>query len=160
MENVITFHVPGTPRTQGNKRAVPLKGRNGNWIKAANGATKTVMMESGKYHASWREDVRAALLAAYPGDPLDGPVHVAIVFYFRRPENHYGTRKGEKYLKERAPKWHASIGDIEKLVRSIHDAMSGIAFHDDKQVASLSTSKEWADKAGATIMIRKLGDKE
>lgn len=153
MENVITFHVPGTPRTQGNKRAVPLKGRNGEWIKAANGATKTVMMESGKYHASWRQDVRAALMAAHQGPPLEGPVKVSMLFYFRRPEHHYGKKKGERYLKPSAPMWHSSLGDIEKLVRTVNDAMSGIAFADDKQVAQLIAQKQWSFDGGPGVSV-------
>lgn len=72
--------------------------------------------------------------------PLDGPVSVNIHFWIPRPKSHYG-----KSLKPTAPDAHTQKPDIDNLVKTVFDALNGIAWNDDAQVVSLSTEKTWAD---------------
>ncbi len=64
----------------------------------------------------------------------DGPVRVAIALYYPSPKK---------------PK-HAfpARNDVDKTARSCLDALTGIAWHDDQQVVSLSVTKGFADQRG------------
>jgi crossover junction endodeoxyribonuclease RusA len=137
--NAFTFVVYGLPAPQGSKRHM------GNGI----------MVESSKAVKPWRVDVKHAALACKPHDwDTALPVSVSIVFRFKRPATHIG----KKGVKPSAPEHCTSArnGDIEKLVRSTHDALIGVAFDDDRQVVSLSASKRYCttdEPQGATITI-------
>ena len=142
MTDSISFVVYGLPAPQGSKRHV------------GNG----VMVESSKAVKPWRQDVKHAALAAIPRDwNMVGPMAVNVVFRFKRPQGHIGKRG----LKPSAPEHctSARAGDVEKLVRATHDALTGIAFDDDRQVVSLVASKRYTidnEPQGALITISAL----
>jgi Holliday junction resolvase RusA-like endonuclease len=60
---------------------------------------------------------------------------LSVVFLFQRPSL---TLMPKKDLRPSAPALPhvALLGDIEKLVRSTNDALTGILFDDDRQVVS------------------------
>ena len=102
----------------------------------------------------WRGDVRQAVEARYPGlEPREDAFTVSLSFYFRRPKSHTNS-KG--VLKWNAPLWHTQSPDTDKLVRSILDALTGVVWHDDKQVAFINASKYWSSHDHATIHIEAL----
>lgn len=73
----------------------------------------------------------------------DEPVRVRAVFGFARPKSH---RLTSGKLTKRAPTSHASRPDLDKLARSLLDAISGgILIYDDSQVTFLEASKQWHD---------------
>jgi Holliday junction resolvase RusA-like endonuclease len=46
--------------------------------------------------------------------------------------------------------------DCDKLLRAVCDALTGIAYHDDRQVCAISAERVWCDhgqESGATIDI-------
>jgi crossover junction endodeoxyribonuclease RusA len=63
-------------------------------------------------------------------------------------------------LKQSAPAYLiVKKNDLDKLVRSTLDALSGIAFIDDCQVTNLSASKRYCNEdevVGADILINEL----
>ena len=72
------------------------------------------------------------------------PVHVEVVFWFRRPVSHLNAN-GEP--KQSAPKYpNRRQGDIDKLCRSTLDALTLSAIADDSQVVSLQAQKYYCDK--------------
>lgn len=94
------------------------------------------------------------------GTPADGPVAVVMVFSFRRPDSHYRPQIPDRYFKKHVRKGraarsvlvespriaeHVQKPDVDKLIRATLDALTGLAFHDDQQVISVSGSKRWAD---------------
>lgn len=92
---------------------------------------------------AWRSAVSQSALMAMGGRaPFDGgkgpdrePVGVMISFWFPRP----GTTPKRKFRF-----WQATggkAGDIDKLVRSTFDAMTGIVVRDDSQFCLLGTTK-------------------
>jgi len=121
------FFVPGVPVAQGSKRHL------------GNG----VMVESSKRLPSWRHDVRQAAADAFT-EPLGGPVDVEIVAIFDRPKGHYGTGRNAEILRTSAPRDHITKPDVDKLVRAILDALTKIAWHDDRQVIDLRILKRYA----------------
>ena len=129
--NSFTFTVLGKPAPQGSKRHIG----------------KGVMVESSDRVKPWRLDVKHTALGLLPHDwyaILDKPMAVTATFVFARPKNHFRTN-GQ--LKPAAPKHCTSrVGDVDKLSRSILDALSeGVIFNDDAQVVSLIASRRYAN---------------
>lgn len=128
-EIVITVH--GIPGPQGSKRHV---GRG-------------VMVESSKKVKPWRQDVKAAALAAMElpdaligsvqlhRPPLDGPLAVSMIFTVReqptsKPQWWPAGLRWAKTLRWRP----ASTPDLSKLARATEDALTGVVWKDDARV--------------------------
>jgi Holliday junction resolvase RusA-like endonuclease len=76
-----------------------------------------------------------------PSSPLVGPIELHIDFYLARPKNHYRTGKFSHILKEDAPLWCSRKSDIDNLIKFVMDAINGVAYVDDKQVAVIRSKK-------------------
>lgn len=111
------------PRPQGSKRHVG-GGR---------------MIEQSKHVKSYRAEIRREAAAAMMGQATpSGPVRIAVTFWFKRPASHYRGKSG--VLRDDAPRTHAhgmQRGDLDKLLRAVLDALTGVAFHDDRQVVAI-----------------------
>ena len=93
----------------------------------------------------WRDSIRAALLAKHPGEPLDGPLSVSLVFQIQPPKK---------------PKWAlpAVPADLDKLVRASFDAMSDTKTQrgvivDDARIVSLTATKTYHGTQGVFVTI-------
>lgn len=161
MADAITITVYGTPAPQGSKRAFAVRGKGG----VPTGRV-AVIESSHDRVKSWRQAVIDAADAVRAGDlaawkPLDGPLLVRMVFYFRRPQAHYRTGKHAALLREAAPEYHTKTPDTSKLVRATEDALTDAgAWRDDALVTTLQARKTWANSdrpPGAVITITPLG---
>jgi Holliday junction resolvase RusA-like endonuclease len=86
------------------------------------------------------------------GQMLAGPISLHLVFYFVRPRTHFKTgKKTWNVLREDAPLFYTSAPDVDKLARAVLDALSGILFIDDRQVAVLEARKLYARTPGLWI---------
>ena len=130
-----TITVPGIPAPQGSKTGFIRGGR-------------VVLVESSKKVKPWRAAVAAEATRAYlHTEPIDGPVTVTVEFHLPRP----------KSLPKRVI-WMVRKPDLDKLVRSTLDALSGIAYVDDNRVTRIVATKTYAespDATGATITIER-----
>lgn len=97
----------------------------------------------------YRALVSLAASQARTEAPTQQPVGIAIAFVFVRPKSHY-TSKGE--LRAGAPS-HPGKPDIDKLCRAVLDALTGILYHDDAQVVSLSASKRYGVASMTAISL-------
>jgi crossover junction endodeoxyribonuclease RusA len=125
-----SFTVWGIAAPQGSKRHVG----------------KGVMLESSDRVRPWRQDVRFAALEERPPNwDMATPMRLDLVFWYPRPASHYGTRNGISYLKANAPvePVSARIGDIDKLQRAVFDALTGVAYLDDRQVVEVEARKAY-----------------
>lgn len=125
----VQFQVEGVPKPQGSKRHVG-GGR---------------MIESSKKLPAWRKAV-AYTAAAHFTEPLDGPIKLEVEFIMPRTKA-MGDKPAPPMIQ--AP-------DTDKCVRAINDALSGIAFHDDRQVTTIITGKRRAEpleQTGARIRV-------
>ena len=138
----IAFFVPGVPRPQGSKTAFYIK-----TIK------RVVQMDACKDLKPWRATVAAFAREAYQGPIITGPVSMIVDFVFARPVNHYGSGKNAARLKESAPVRMSNGYDLDKLQRSIGDALTGIVYRDDKQIDEWHAQKIYGDKTGVTITV-------
>lgn len=122
------IHVSGDPAAQGSKRLVRLK--NG----------RTVMLENSKRVMPWRKQIAAAAQALNLR-PQEGDVSVSAIVMFQRPLSHFRKDGG---LKRNLPA-RPGRADVDKLARAILDALTGVAYHDDRQVAILAIERIWRE---------------
>jgi Holliday junction resolvase RusA-like endonuclease len=102
---------------------------------------RAVMFEANKRHKLWRDHVKATVGSLET--PSTKPVRVELMFTFERPK----TVKRE----------HMSVKpDIDKLSRSVLDAITGGIVKDDSQVIILNARKEYGDKAGVLIRVMEI----
>jgi Holliday junction resolvase RusA-like endonuclease len=102
------------------------------------------MIESSKKVGPWRAAVAAAARAALArrrdwGNPLSGPLLVAMTFTLPRPKTHYRTGKHAGHLKPAAPDRPTGYPDLSKLARSTEDALTRILYTDDAQITGYTT---------------------
>ena len=90
--------------------------------------------------ANWRGYVRACAQDEYHGKPLTEGVGVTLRFRLPKPKRTVRERPTVR-------------PDLDKLVRAVLDALSGVCFEDDAQVLSLYTSKRYSDRPGVDISI-------
>lgn len=158
---IITVH--GTPAPQGSKRHVG----------------GGVMIESSKKVKPWRQDVKAAALAALELEgatiggtqlhrpPLDGPLAASMVFTVRHRPAGKPTWWPAGLRWAKALMWRpASTPDLSKLLRSTEDALTDAgAWKDDARVVEYrrlakhyvgDTARDVLDTPGAVIRIWQL----
>ena len=87
----------------------------------------------------WRSRVGQAAHAA-GCHPIDGAITISMRFRYLRPRS--VTR-----VQPTVPP------DLDKQIRSILDALTGIAYKDDSQVVSITATKEYQGSQGVDIVI-------
>ena len=134
---MITFSVPGEAAPQGSKRAVRSRGG------------RILLLESSAKVKPYRAVFAFAARQAWTQPPATGTVAVELLFRFVRPASHYTSKGSLKATAPLAPK----RPDLDKLVRSAGDAMTGIVYVDDGQIAILSACKEYGDRAETIVKV-------
>lgn len=140
---VLRFIVYGKPEPQGSSRAFIPKG----WKRPVITSTNTKLKP-------WRQQIAfTALQAAInvaDGRPAplfsSEPVQLCALFYFDRPKR--------QTKRERAQMYKVTKPDIDKLIRAIGDALTGIAYQDDNQIAGIITEKRFGSPARVEITVR------
>lgn len=142
--------VVGKPAPQGSKR--PVRNKHTGRIN---------MVESSERVGAWRSDIRdAALKLLDPPDNYAGlweaPLVVGIQFRLARPKNHYlpaNSRRDTPFLRDNAPKHPAGKPDLDKLIRAVLDALTGLVWRDDSQVVHVEAWKLYHPHEGADITV-------
>lgn len=141
---VIRFDVAGVPVAQGSKTVAHSGGRT--WVRDDNDAKLR----------PWRSTLAAAASEAMVGQAiLHGPVRLVAEFRFPRPRSHYGTGSNADRLKPSAPFHHKGVPDLDKLLRSVGDALAGIVVVNDSQIVSLSATKSYGEP-GARLRVEEI----
>lgn len=136
---ILQFDVRGIPEGQGSMRAFVRGGH----ASVVHRAPRTLM--------AWRADIAQGCREAIGLDPLiDGPVQVQLFFRLPRPRAHY---KPDGTLRPSAPTRAPTTPDIDKLVRAALDALTGVAFHDDRQVTDLVARKSYEESSGPGVFV-------
>lgn len=148
----VDFFVYGRPVPQGNMRANKYG---------------YLYYPNEKKLKAWRELIAWHAVAA-GAKRLTGPIAVRAYFHFPHAKSHYVGGKFERGL---LPEWvdktfHELAPDSDKLMRAIFDALTGVAYRDDKQGQIDNGYKFWIDRnrneklweagGGVRIMLRKL----
>lgn len=118
---VLEVFIPGKPAPQGSKNSYG-RGR---------------MVESSKAVGPWRERVAYMALQARTGVPIgrETPVLLTVAFVMPRPVS---APKRSTPPAIRQP-------DLDKCVRAIGDALTGVTWVDDAQVTQIVASKRIAE---------------
>lgn len=130
----IEFEAFGLPKPQGSKKAFKTK------------TGRIVLVEAaGKPHKVWREVVADAARTVAPMELITGPVRVEVELFLPR-------------AKSNTDPFPIYRNDLDKLVRSVLDSMTGVIFKDDGQVVELIGSKRFSDDRadGARVCVRAL----
>jgi len=129
--NSYTIHVNGKPAPQGSKKVQ----------RYVNG--RAILCESSPNVMPWRALVAGKAKRLLPeGWHATLPMSLSVTFIFPRPKADF---KANGDLKNTAPSFCIKrIGDIDKLLRAICDALTGVAFDDDCQVFSIQAERRYA----------------
>lgn len=140
----VSFFAAGCPSTKGSARAFVVGGR------------AIITNDAGKKAKTWASIVSGKAHDMMNGCALlTGALVVHIVFYMPRPKAH-STKRG---LRPDAPRWCWKKPDVDKLARCALDALTGVVFFDDAQIARLVLEKRYtlADgAAGAEFEVREI----
>lgn len=134
----LTAYIEGRAYPQGSKRHVG----GGRMIEQAGQNLKT-----------YRQHV-ATVARLKHRTPLDGPVYIGVTFEFARPKAHYLRSELRDGVSTYA--YPCKRGDVDKLLRSTLDALTGVWIHDDAQVVHVSGIVRWAAYDATTITLHTL----
>lgn len=144
------IRVNATPAGQGSKRHV------GHGV---------MVEDAGDRLVSWREAIRSeaqGVLEAGAEPILAGPIGVKARIIMPRPKRHFRTGKHAGELRADAPYWCDTTPDVDKVTRSILDALTDAGvWRDDRQVAWPDIRQVYAapgEAPGALITITPLSE--
>jgi len=132
----IAFTVPAVPVAQPRPRATLAPGGESarmhevTHIKNANTGDR-------KAHpiVAFKATVRLTAQGIFKGAPLEGPLRLNVLFVMPRPGNMIWQRRPmPRALHEKRP-------DLDNLAKSTKDALTGILWRDDSQIAILNARK-------------------
>ena len=134
-QQCVSFTVRGTPTPKGSTTRMP----HGGTIPAGTPASRQRMEQ-------WRNDIRhAAAVAMAERQPFDGGIRLFVEFALMPP----------KSMPKRLVGWnpHTKKPDVDKLLRAICDALTGIVWRDDSQVCIVGINKvyAWDGITGAVV---------
>jgi crossover junction endodeoxyribonuclease RusA len=142
----IEFTVLGTPQPQGSLRSL---------------GTGRPLLDSNKQLEPWRHAVAAqALTAMHNHKPFTGPLRLHALFVFSRPAGHFGTGRNSGQLKPSAPLYVQTRPDLDKLLRAVGDAITGIVCRDDNQLVIVHAEKHYGQPACAHLVLEELTPKD
>ncbi len=142
---MITFFVPGVPVPKGSAKA---------YVNKHTGRAQ-VMQDNRDRQKPWASAI--TLTAIELGAQVTtSPVGVYLVFFMPRLKSHFGTGKNSHAVKQNAPALHVSKPDLDKLVRCVLDALTGVAWIDDSQVFEIHATKIYRSSPGVNITVEPL----
>jgi len=90
-----------------------------------------------------------ALVSRTKFEKSDSALFMHVDFYFKIPKSWSKAKKAD------IP-YHTSKPDVDNLIKSIKDALNGIAYKDDSQVVQVFARKQYADEDGVLIQLKEL----
>lgn len=127
MSETISFQARGIPQPKGSTKAFMRPGMRFPVVTNDNLKTKP-----------WADVVRLVAQQYAPSLPWDGAVELSVWFSLVRPKS--------------LPKkivHHVKKPDLDKLVRTVKDALKGVIYIDDSQVMYVEAKKKYADDGSA-----------
>lgn len=149
MRPTISFFVEGLAKPAGSKRAFALK--KGGVFTGRVGVTDDC--EKSK---DWKASVQQAAIPMRPESPWTCALSIRVTFYMPRIRAHYRTGKQSHILRDDCPAYHTVKPDSTKLLRGLEDALTGIMWRDDAQIAHQVVTKVYSDRIGAQVTISEL----
>ena len=138
---MIAFTIIGNP--------VPLKrhrvARNGRMYDPSFNDKKQMWLQIAKYT---------------PKMPLKGDIYLKVVFYLKRPKNHFRTGKYSHLLKDlyKDMQYHSFKPDLDNLAKLLCDTIAGAdrMIVDDAQICMLQAEKMYSTNARTEVVIQEI----
>ena len=138
--DAVSFTVPGKP--QGKGRAKTYHNKNA-------GFTTTVTPDKTVLYENFIKD-RYLQQAGGAFFEQGTPVHIGIVARFLPPKSTSKKKRAEMLNRDILP---LKKPDIDNVVKAVCDALNGIAYHDDAQVASIRIVKVYSAMEGVDVTV-------
>jgi Holliday junction resolvase RusA-like endonuclease len=148
----ITFVALGEPKGQPRPRAFARK-MGGKYVAR--------VFESGTAEG-WKSCIAQAAAPVRPAAPFTGPILLKLTFHMPRPRGHFVGSNLAKGLKPSAPVWHTGKPDNDNLQKAVMDAITQLGgfWHDDSQVARVSSRKIYSIAPGCLVEIAQMKETE
>jgi len=141
----LEFTVYGKPAQMGSKKAFVRGGR------------AIITDDNSDKRKQWANAVASEAAEMMAGAAvITDPVSLQVTFFFGRPKSHFGTGRNASQLKQSAPSRHAQTPDLDKLIRCLGDALTGIVYRDDSQIVSLTADRRWTEGQERCEMVIKV----
>lgn len=127
---LITFHVDGMPETKGSWKP---KGR----LRTG----RIALVPDNPREAAWAQLVAWSFRQALRRPPAPDKRRYRVELHFELEPSPGGRQ------------WRANRRDLDKLMRSILDALTGLVWLDDEQVDEATLGKQIGERPGATVRI-------
>ncbi|BCS54755.1 RusA family crossover junction endodeoxyribonuclease [Geobacter sp. SVR] len=146
---ILDFFVPGAPVPKGSAKAFVVKSKGSGKPRAV------VTQDNGDKQKPWASVISYSALQEMRSEkPASGPIRLTLYFVMPRVKGHYRTGKNAHLLRDEAPLWHVSKPDLDKLVRCVKDALTGVVWNDDSQVCDMPhVLKRYGDYPGVRITV-------
>lgn len=132
---MVKFVVFGEPIPKGSKTAYPVKTRSGKYI--------AVTTDANPKTKGWEHLVAQAAQDHIPERLMDGAVCMRLKFYFHRP----------KSVSEKKRPHHTVKPDLDKLTRSVGDALKGKIYSEDSRIVFLEAHKAYGEPQRVEIEV-------
>ena len=77
-----------------------------------------------------------------PGELIEKPLRIALLFYFKRPKSHFRTGKYSHLLKNgMESRWMVGSKDLDNLVKLVCDSLEGIFYKNDSLICHIEAQK-------------------
>ena len=129
----VTFTVPGKPIAKGRPRFGNGRAFTPQTTVTAEAVIKLAAME-------------------HFAEPISGPVRVSVTAYFSLPQSWPKTRRATLIGRP-----HTQRPDADNIVKTVTDALNGVAYDDDGQISELRVRKLWAEHAETVVLVQEAG---
>lgn len=137
---MIAFRVYGIPQTKGSAKGFVVRAK-------ATGKLRAIITNDNSANKGWSESVsgeaHVARRSAGVAHAFFGAVWIDLRFHMKKPKSYPKTKELPATKKP----------DLDKMIRSVKDALTGIFYVDDSQVVELRASKQYSDAPGVEIRI-------
>lgn len=100
----------------------------------------------------YEEYVKMCWVAKYGSiQPSEQPLEMNIVFYMPIPKS-YSKKQRAEMLNGRIK--HTKKPDIDNLIKSVLDALNGLAYADDSQIIKVTAVKRYAETGSTELTIK------
>ena len=138
-DTLVEFFVAGEPKAKGSMRSIPFQDKSGK--------LHVNTFHDTKSGTAWERVTKLEALESWGEKaPYKDAVRIDLTFTLRRPKTVSEKKRPMPIVKP----------DIDKLSRSVLDAISGVVFADDAQVTGLTAMKRYgsaSEPTGVTVRI-------
>ncbi len=146
---MIELFIPGEPQGKQRARVFPIKTKAGVIVHRGVTPERT---------ANYEALVKQMFVSAYPGFvPLEGPLSLGLEARLLIPRS--ASKKAQalmaagELLPEKRP-------DVDNLMKTVADALEGLAFRNDSQIVDARVRKVWSLTPGMRVRLESLARSE